>query len=64
MISNRELGLLISGHWKSLTRTQQIDMARELMTYRKARSEYEPGWGDDPAQQILGQFKGATDGHG
>jgi hypothetical protein len=64
MVTNREIENLLSGHWKSLTRSQQIDMAQELMTYRKARAEYEPGWGDNPAQQILGQFKGATDGHG
>lgn len=46
MISNRILDNLISGHWKSLTRSQQVSMARELMTYRKARQEYEPGHGD------------------
>jgi predicted transcriptional regulator len=56
MITNREIENLLSGHWKSLTRTQQIDMARELMTYRKARAEYEPGWGDDPVQASIEAF--------
>jgi hypothetical protein len=56
MISNRELELLISGHWKSLTRTQQVDMARELMTYRQARAEFQPGWGDDPVQASIEAF--------
>jgi hypothetical protein len=46
MVSNRVLNNLISGHWKSLTRWQQVSMARELMTIRKARQEYEPGYGD------------------
>ena len=45
MITNQEIEKLLSGHWKSLTRTQQLDMARELMTYRKARQEFEPGHG-------------------
>lgn len=48
MISNRDIEKLLSGHWKSLTRTQQVDMARELMTYRKARQVYEPRHGDVP----------------
>jgi hypothetical protein len=46
MVSNRVLNNLISGHWKSLTRWQQVSMARELMTIRKARQEYEPGYGE------------------
>jgi hypothetical protein len=46
MITNREIENLLSGHWKSLTRSQQVLMAQELMTYRKARAEFQPGWGD------------------
>ena len=46
MVTNREIAKLLSGHWKSFTRTQQVDMARELMIYRKARQEFQPGWGD------------------
>lgn len=60
MITNRELEKLISGHWKSLTRTQQLEMAREIMAYRKAQAEH----CDDPAEQILGQFKRTGDGDG
>jgi len=56
MITNRELERLLSGHWKSLTTEQQIQIARELLTYRKARAEYQPGWGDDPVQASIEAF--------
>jgi hypothetical protein len=56
MISNREIENLLSGHWKSLTTAQQVDMARELMTYRQARAEFQPGWGDDPVQASIEAF--------
>jgi len=47
MVSNRVLEKLISGHWKSLTSSQQVSIARELKGYRIARQEYQPGYGDD-----------------
>jgi hypothetical protein len=56
MITNREIENLLSGHWKSLTRSQQVLMAQELMTYRKARSEFQHGWGDDPVQNSIEAF--------